>query len=122
MKELRGLKELLMIYFRAMPNASEEGLHLDEDIINALLENRLSRREKKPIIDHLVKCDFCRHLTAEIVKLDSVLSEEGLLEYQESHRLSQKVSDLVFSLFQKPLASIEAFEEKQKTEDKKDES
>lgn len=44
--------------------------HLDDDTISAFVEGNLSELEAKPITIHLVECLFCRHITAELIKLD----------------------------------------------------
>jgi hypothetical protein len=45
--------------------------HLDEDALNAFVEGRLNERESAPIIKHLVACNYCRHATSQLVRLDS---------------------------------------------------
>ena len=54
----------------------EKRAHLDEDSLAAFVEGNLSEREALPMIAHLVDCSFCRHVTAELVKLDLAFAEE----------------------------------------------
>lgn len=45
--------------------------HLDEDAICAFVEGRLEEAEAAPVTSHLVACSFCRHTTAQLIKLES---------------------------------------------------
>jgi len=45
--------------------------HLDENAICAFVEGRLEEAEAEPVTSHLVACSFCRHTTAELIKLES---------------------------------------------------
>lgn len=53
-----------------------EGHHLEEDSLSAFVEGSMSEREVQPIVSHLVDCSFCRHVTAELVKLDFAFAGE----------------------------------------------
>jgi hypothetical protein len=57
----------------APPFAAET--HLDEDALSAFTEGRLSETESAPVVRHLVACSFCRHITAQLVRLDSEVGE-----------------------------------------------
>jgi hypothetical protein len=57
----------------APPLAAET--HLDEDALAAFTEGRLSEIESAPVVRHLVACSFCRHITAQLVRLDSEVGE-----------------------------------------------
>jgi hypothetical protein len=50
------------------------GKHLDEDALSAFIEGRLSHLESAPLVRHLVGCDSCRNITAQLIRLDTVLS------------------------------------------------
>lgn len=49
--------------------------HLDEDSLSAFTEGRLSENETAPVLKHLVACAFCRHITAQLVRLDSEVGD-----------------------------------------------
>jgi hypothetical protein len=57
----------------APPFAAET--HLDEDALSAFTEGRLSETESAPVVRHLIACSFCRHITAQLVRLDSEVGE-----------------------------------------------
>ena len=50
------------------------GAHLDEDALSVFVEGRLSETEAAPLIRHLVACASCRHITAQLIRLDTELS------------------------------------------------
>ncbi len=50
--------------------------HLDDDTLTTFVEGNLSESEAKPITTHLVNCSFCRHITAELVKLDFAFADD----------------------------------------------
>ena len=50
------------------------GAHLDEDALSVFIEGRLSENEAAPLIRHLVACASCRHITAQLIRLDTELS------------------------------------------------
>ncbi|HEV7843686.1 MAG TPA: zf-HC2 domain-containing protein, partial [Pyrinomonadaceae bacterium] len=45
------------------------GKHLDEDALSAFVEGRLSHLESAPLVRHLVGCDSCRNITAQLIRL-----------------------------------------------------
>jgi hypothetical protein len=50
------------------------GAHLDEDSLSAFVEGRLGDKESVPVVRHLVGCDSCRNITAQLIRLDTELS------------------------------------------------
>ena len=58
----------------SLAQASPVGAHLDEDALSAFVEGRLSNRESAPVVRHLVNCASCRHITAQLIRLDTQLS------------------------------------------------
>ena len=54
--------------------ASPAGAHLDEDALSVFVEGRLSEKASAPVIRHLVSCASCRHITAQLIRLDTELS------------------------------------------------
>ena len=47
------------------------GSHLDEDLIAAFVEGRLTDTECKPILSHLAACGLCRRTSAQFVQLEN---------------------------------------------------
>lgn len=50
---------------------SASGAHLDEDTLSVFVEGRLSELESAPVVRHLVSCASCRHITAQLIRLDT---------------------------------------------------
>jgi hypothetical protein len=59
------IQSLLEAFFRSRPtlksSAAETSFHLDEDSLAAFAEGNLAERESAPMVEHLVRCGFCRH-------------------------------------------------------------
>lgn len=53
---------------------SMAGAHLDEDSLSTFIEGRLSEFESTPVVRHLVSCASCRHITAQLIRLDTETS------------------------------------------------
>ena len=71
--EAARIQSLLEAFLRSRPtlksSAAETSFHLDEDSLAAFAEGNLSDRESEPMVNHLVRCGFCRHKTAELLRL-----------------------------------------------------
>lgn len=65
--------------FRSANAVINNDQHLDDDLLTAFVEGNLSERESTPILTHLVDCSFCRHVTAELVKLDFAFADEQVV-------------------------------------------
>jgi anti-sigma factor RsiW len=73
------------------------GGHLDEDALSAFVEGRLSETESAPLIKHLVSCTSCRHITAQLVRLDTELSGHEThvsVSIEEPGRIRRLLADL----------------------------
>jgi hypothetical protein len=99
-----------------------QGNHLDEDSLTAFVEGNLSAREAKPIVTHLVDCSFCRHVTAELIKLDLAFADEQIqttVEESQPSRISEVLSGLLAKIFGTGDNTVFAHHEaEEKTEDK----
>ena len=52
------------------------GSHLDEDLIAAFVEGRLTDTECKPVLSHLAACGFCRRTSAQFVQLENQIDAD----------------------------------------------
>lgn len=97
-------------------NRSASGPHLDQDSLAAFTEGSLSEREAKPIVSHLVDCSFCRHVTAELVRLDmafaEVPAETRSAETAEPSRVAEVLNGLLSKIFGTSENAVFAHEEK----------
>ncbi len=107
-------------------NSSANGPHLDHDSLAAFTEGNLSEREAKPLVRHLVDCSFCRHVTAELVRLDMAFAETPaearIAETAEPSRVSEVLSGLLSRIFGTTDGAVFAHEEKDEDEEKKTEN
>ena len=73
------------------------GEHLDEDLLAAFTEGNLNEREAQPIVSHLVECSFCRHVTAELARLELAFAGEDVQAVASENQPS-KISEVLSAL------------------------
>ena len=101
--------------------------HMDDDQLSAFAEGNLSQREARPIVSHLVDCSFCRHITADLVRLDFALAETetapAAAAASEPSKVSEVLSGLLARIFGTSGSAVFAHEDPKKDEadDKKEE-
>lgn len=117
LEELRiqGLLDRYLNRQSAASGLSTQENHLDEDSLTAFVEGNLSERESKPIVNHLVGCSFCRHVTAELVRLDLAFADEQVHTVVEESQPS-KISEVLNGLFAKIFGTGEVFAHQQNEE------
>ncbi len=107
-------------------SAGETSLHLDEDALAAFAEGNLTRRESLPVLDHLVACKFCRHKTAELVRLDLALAgnieETERVSASAPSKISAVLSDVLSKIFGTTDGAVFAHEDKKDEEEKSEDS
>lgn len=97
--------------------------HLDEDTAAAFVEGSLNVRQSEPVINHLIGCSFCRHITAELVKLDLAFAEtepsrSTAAEKAEPAKISEVLSGLLSRIFGSTESTVFAHQEEEKESDK----
>lgn len=120
-----AIESLVGQYLRvrsASDTKTADALHLDHDSLAAFTEGTLSEREAKPIVSHLVDCSFCRHITAELVRLDLAFAENTaaapIAETNEPSRVSEVLSGILSRIFGTVDGAVFAHEEKADEEEK----
>ena len=104
-------------------NSSDAG-HLDEDSLSAFVEGRISERESVPFVSHLVDCSFCRHVTTELIRLDSEMAEYESAPAPILTREPSKVSEVLSGILERmfgtgePAVFAHSDEEKDKDAEK----
>lgn len=87
------------------PSASAIGGHIDDDSLAAFTEGNLNARESAPIVRHLIDCSFCRHITAELVRLDlefaasDDIARPAVRNAEEPAKISEVLSGLLSKIF-----------------------
>lgn len=99
---IQGLLDRFMRSRIPGENLAAQADHLDDDSLTAFIEGNLGERETKPIISHLVRCSFCRHVTAELIKLDFAFAKEEVqitANENQPSRISEVLSNLLSRIF-----------------------
>ncbi len=97
-------------------NAVIQSRHIDGDSLAAFTEGNLGEREAQPIVSHLVDCSFCRHVTAELIRLDLAFADDQVqvvaVENQPS-RISEVLNNLLSRIFGTNDGAVFAHQEKE---------
>lgn len=120
--QIQGLLDRYLRSRSAKNHSAELENHLDEDALTAFVEGNLGQRETRPILNHLVDCSFCLHVTAELVKLDfAFASEEITVPVAEAapSKISEVLSGLLSRIFGTNDGAVFAHHE---TEEEKEEN
>jgi hypothetical protein len=98
--KIQGLIDRYLNHHEAATGVDALERHIDQDSLAAFTEGTISEREAAPLVRHLVDCSFCRHITAELVRLDLAFAESPAPESVPSAE-PMKVSEVLSGLFSK---------------------
>jgi hypothetical protein len=116
------MQGILAAYLTSRKEGAPASAHLDHDTLAAFTEGRLLERESAPVVSHLSDCSFCRHITAELVRLELQFANEPIAETgSQPARISSVLSSLFEKIFGGAENAVYAHEEKKDDEVKKDE-
>jgi hypothetical protein len=110
---------------RADRYTADTSAHLDQDSLAAFVEGNLSRREAGPVISHLVDCSFCRHITAELVRLDLEFEGETIerpIVSEEPSKISAVLNGLLSRIFGTADGAVFAHQESEEEEKEPEDS
>jgi hypothetical protein len=103
-------------------DASTNSPHLDNDSLAAFTEGNLSELEALPMVSHLVDCSFCRHVTAELIRLDLAFADNPAVrlaaDSSEPSRVSAVLNGLLSKIFGTSDGAVFAHNEKDEETDK----
>ncbi|MDQ3714135.1 MAG: hypothetical protein M3388_18220 [Acidobacteriota bacterium] len=124
--QIQGLLDRFLCSKVSLNNSTTQERHLDEDSLAAFTEGNLGEWEALPIVSHLVNCSFCRHVTAELVRLDLAFADDevriGVNENQPLS-ISETLNGLLSRIFGTNDSAVFAHQEKEEdledTEDSK---
>ena len=117
------MQEILNRYLRlrvSLEDLTVEDQHLDNDSVTAFVEGNLTFRESEPIVSHLVDCSFCRHVTAELIRLDLAFAENELeipASVSQPSKVSEVLSGLLARIFGTNENAVFAHQEKNEESD-----
>lgn len=96
--------------------------HLDEDSLSAFVEGNLNEREAQPVVSHLVDCSFCRHITAELVRLDLAFADEAapsVAAESQPTKISEVLNGILTRIFGTSDNAVFAHHEEEDSEEEK---
>ncbi len=117
------IQSLMNSYLAAREKGRGEAvsLHVDEDSLAAFAEGRLGERESGPVVSHLVDCSFCRHVSAQLIRLNAEFAESdaetAALPGVEPARISEVLSGLFTKIFGTTDGAVFAHDEKDDDKD-----
>lgn len=126
-KEIR-IQGLLDSYLRtsaANKELSPDTNHLDEDSLTAFVEGNLDEIEATPIVSHLAECTFCRHVSAELIKLDAAFADEvetNVVISEDPASVGSVLSGILSRIFGTNDAAVFAHNEEEETEEEETKS
>jgi hypothetical protein len=109
--------------FRSSNESLHNDKHLDDDSLSAFVEGNLSERESTPIVSHLIDCSFCRHVTAELVKLDFAFAGEQVtmpVIQSAPTSVSDVLNNLLSRIFGTSDSAVLAHQEPEEKEDEEE--
>ena len=119
--KMQGLLNAFLLSRKSLrSSAAETSFHIDEDFLTAFTEGNLSDRESMPVVSHLADCGFCRHKTAELVRLALEFgSDEAVTPAAvptEPHTISEVLSSVLAKIFGSAEGAVFAHHEKDEDE------
>ncbi len=118
--KIQGLLDRFLRLKISANGLTVEGEHLDEDSLTAFVEGNLGQRETQPVINHLVNCTFCRHITAQLVKLEMAFADEvvnPVVNENQPSKVSEVLSGLLSRIFGNNEGAVFAHQEKEESEE-----
>lgn len=82
-------------------NSAAATAHIDEDSLSAFVEGSLNARESETVVSHLVDCGFCRHTSAELIRLELAFENDELPAAMSGSAEPSKISEVLNRLFSK---------------------
>ena len=118
------IQKLLERYLQFQSATAGAQSHLDEDSLNSFVEGRLSRPEAAGVLNHLSRCSFCLHITAELARLENEFAEEKapeILAARQPEKISEVLSSLLSKIFGTSDGAVFAHQENKEEDDSKKE-
>ena len=121
-QEGNNFERLLGLYLKrrqADNTSNAPEVHLDDDVLASFVEGNLSEREAAPVIRHLIGCNPCRRVTAQLARLAEELGEvsEPIISAQQNNSWSalwRNLTDGVFSFTDEAILAYQNENEKDK--------
>jgi hypothetical protein len=115
-----NIQGILAEYLTSRNPSNASSGHLDQDTLAAFTEGNLTELEARPAVSHLVDCSYCRHITAELVRLDLEFAEApapALSQETQPTKISEVLSGVLAKMFGTSENAVFAHEDKDKDQD-----
>lgn len=99
---------LLGNFLRGRSSNEGDTGHLDQDTLSAFSEGNITEREATPVVSHLADCNYCRHITSELVRLDLAFVETDNSALLVSDRAPAKVSEVLSGILSRIFGSADS--------------
>ncbi len=99
---------LLGSFLRGRSSNEATVSHLDQDTLSAFAECNITEREAAPVVSHLADCNYCRHITSELVRLDLAFAENDNSALLVSDRAPAKVSEVLSGILSRIFGSADS--------------
>ncbi len=96
----KTIQGLIGQYLAAGPRITAKTDHLDQDTLTAFVEGSLNRQAGESAVGHLVACSYCRHISAELIRLDMEFAETSPVAVT-ANETPGKISEVLSGLFSK---------------------
>ncbi len=113
--QIQGLLDRYLRSKISGKDSAAQAEHLDEDSLTAFIEGKTNNQAAKPIVTHLIACSFCRHITAEIIKLDFAFADVETpkpVSASQPSKISEVLNALLPKIFGSGDEAVFAHEEK----------
>lgn len=121
--KIQGLLDRFLRFRSTNNNFRGSENHLNDDSLTAFIEGKLNERESPAIIEHLVNCSFCLHVTSELARLSDVFAEDEitiLAATKEPTKVSEVLSGLLSRIFGTNDGAVFAHQEEEKESEEKE--
>ncbi len=96
----KNIQGLIGQYLAIRSTDTADQGHLDEDTLSAFVEGSLNERQGKAAVGHLVRCGYCRSISAELIRLELAFAETSPATVATTEA-PQKISEVLSGLFSK---------------------
>lgn len=123
--KIQGLIDRFLRFRIANNNFRGSENHLGDDSLTAFIEGKISERESPAIIEHLVNCSFCLHVTGELARLSDTFAEDDVTisaTTKEPTKVSEILSGMLSRIFGINDGAVFAHQENKKEDEEKEDN
>ncbi|MFV0389677.1 MAG: zf-HC2 domain-containing protein [Pyrinomonadaceae bacterium] len=103
--QVQGLLNSYLLSRSQTQNYDVGEVHLGGDAISAFIDGNLSEKEAQPIVLHLTECNFCRDISAQLIRLSADTEEFAVAP--TNLKQSKGVSEVLAGILERVFGSAE---------------